>query len=138
MTSKTVTEAENQISSASLKFLYIFENKTINEHILEVKRTDITSDNPKDKYFWLVVSGKYIRRLSFLDSGKLNSGKEVRILGDEYTGDGNDYPWILTFDDKILDLHRTDWEPSTGKYVKIKPDDISNEAMVVILKYFGK
>ena len=138
MTSKTVPEAENQISSASLKFLYIFENKTIEEHIIEVKRIDVTSNNPKDKYFWLVVSGKYIRRLSFLDSGKLNSGKEVRILGDEYTRDGNDYPWILTFDDKILDLHRTDWEPSTGKYVKIKPDDISNEAMVVILKYFGK
>lgn len=136
MTSKTILKAENQIPSASLKFIYIFENKTIKEHIIEVKRTDVTSNDPKDKYFWLaIISGKYIRRLPFIDSGKLSSGKEIRILGDEFTGD-NHYPWILTFDDKKLELHRSGWDPNSGEYVKIKSDDVSDKVMGVILTYF--
>lgn len=139
MTSKMTTETRNRILSRGFKFLYIFENKTIKEHILEVKRTDVTSYDPKNKYFWFVINGgKYIRRLPFIDSGKLGSGKEIRILGDEFKGYGNDYPWILIFDDKKLELHHSEWDPNSGEYVKIKPDDIPDEVMGIILTYFNQ
>ncbi len=86
---------------SNLKFLHIFSNYG---YIFEVKRLDLPPNTPKDEvYSWYRVnendsySGYGMpTKLKFVDSGKFDSGKNIRILEDDGTKN------IFIFDDKEL------------------------------------
>ena len=122
----------------NLKFIYIFENKYLKRYFVEVKRVDVKTTVKKDKYFWFAINKFSARNLTFIDSGKLSSGKDIRILGDGVNEYGNDYPWILIFDDKTCNIHRTQWDPSSGFYDKVEIENVPTKVVDHVLDYFEK
>ena len=90
--------------SSKLKFLYIFESSYSDGYIFEIKRLDLPPNTPKDQiYSWYRVNEDDTyngygspTKLKFVDSGKLDSGKNIRIL--ENCGTKS----VYIFDDKSL------------------------------------
>lgn len=106
MSKKTLSKDVNK-----LKFLYIFKNSYFGDYIFEVKRLGLPHNTPKDKvYSWYRVNldtnskgyNTSPTKLKFVDSGKLKSGKNIRIL--ENCGKKNSY----IFDGKKLSIDHSE------------------------------
>ncbi len=118
--------------SKELKFLYIFKNSYFGGYIFEVKRLGLPRNTPKDKiYSWYRVNldnnskgyNTLPTKLKFVDSGKLNSGKNIRIL--ENCGKKNSY----IFDGKELSIDHSEmlWQ---------KEEELPKIVIKNLLKHF--
>jgi len=113
-----------------IKCLYYFKYKCFNDvGIVEVKRTDLPANTPKNKvYFWLHFSelnGKYdVSAMTFQAQGKTVQNKEYRILDDE----------LYYITENNLELTG---EESGLKYKRIDPSKIKDEALTAIKTFLG-
>lgn len=108
----------------NLKFIYLFKDKLKDNYIIEAKRLDLPKTTPKkDRYFWFwILSMRDIYNMSYKDSGKLYSGKEIRILENK----SMDTTFILIFDHETLDIYRNN-QVCSGDYKAIAKDKISKQ-----------
>ena len=119
--------------------LFVYHNEYLDEYYIEVKRLDLPSSVDKSKRCFWFKAHYYkhevcLTQLEFKDSGLLNSGKNLRILKDKFY----EYPTIIVFDDKKLEIHQNDWDLDSGTYLKMLPGDVPPDLISSISDYVFK
>ena len=119
--------------------MFVYHNEYLGEYYIEVKRLDLQSSVDKSKRCFIFKAHyyehePYLTQLEFKDSGLLNSGKNLRILKDKFY----EYPTIIVFDDKKLEIHQNDWDLDSGTYLKMLPGDVPPDLISSISDYVFK